>query len=160
MIDGADSENEAEKLVKEVKLVHKAGGFNIRNFASNSKELMTRIGDKSTTSHKDMNVNDAFGTERVLGMFWDMENDVFTYSLKFTGINDKILSGEHCPTKREVLKILMSVFDSLGLIAHLTNGFNGYAKYLMLNIYKFVVGIHQNCYQQHRSNCTHSWTLV
>lgn len=118
MIECAESVDEAEKLVKDVKLIHKEGGFNIRNFVSNSEELLTRIGEKTASQNKSLNVGDEVRAERVLGMFWETKKDIFTYSLKFTGVNEKMLSGEHCPTKREVLKILMSVFDPLGLIAN------------------------------------------
>ncbi|XP_037042681.1 uncharacterized protein LOC119079015 [Bradysia coprophila] len=118
MIDCTDTVDEAEQLVTNVKKIHAAGGFNIRNFTSNSKKLLERIGENAILQKKDLNIGNELGKERVLGMFWNTDTDTFTYSLKFANINPKMISGEYCPTKREVLRVLMSVFDPLGLIAN------------------------------------------
>lgn len=118
MIDCEHTLNAAEKRVQEVKFVHKEGGFEIRNFLSNSKELLQRIGESTEQHNKNMNISVELGTERVLGMFWNASTDCFTFSLKYTKINEQIMSGKQCPTKREVLRILMSVFDPLGLLAN------------------------------------------
>ena len=42
----------------------------------------------------------------------------FTFSLKYNKVNPLILKGKRAPTKRRVLRTLMSVCDLLGLIAH------------------------------------------
>ncbi|XP_037034300.1 uncharacterized protein LOC119073091 [Bradysia coprophila] len=132
MIDCTDSVDEAETLIKDVKMIHQAGGFNIRKFNSNSKKLLERIGENATTQNKDLNIGAELNKERVLGMFWDTTNDAFTYSLRFTKINGKMMSGEYCPTKREVLRILMSVFDPIGLISNVLV----YGKILLQEIWR------------------------
>ncbi|XP_037029336.1 uncharacterized protein LOC119069388 [Bradysia coprophila] len=118
MLDSEHTVDAAEKRIKEVKFIHQEGGFEIRNFISNSKELLRRIGENTESGNRNMNISVELGTERVLGMFWNMETDCFTFSLKFTRINENILFGKQCPTKREVLRTLMSVFDPLGLLAN------------------------------------------
>ncbi|XP_037024141.1 uncharacterized protein LOC119066028 [Bradysia coprophila] len=118
MLDSEHTIDAAEKRIREVKFIHKEGGFEIRNFLSNSKELLRRIGETGEQSTKNMNISFELGTERVLGMFWNTGTDCFTFSLKYTKVNEQILSGKHHPTKREVLRVLMSVFDPLGLLAH------------------------------------------
>lgn len=132
MIDCTHSEYEAEKLIKEVKMIHLSGGFNIRNFSSNSNNLLRRIGESTTQRSKNLNIDNKLGTERVLGMFWDTSTDSFTFSLKFTKVNEELASSKYCPTKREVLQILMSVFDPLGLLAN----FLIYAKILLQEIWR------------------------
>lgn len=47
--------------------------------------------------------------------------------MKYTQVNENILTGTHIPTKREMLRILMSIFDPLGLLAN----FLVYAKILI-----------------------------
>lgn len=118
MIDCTHTVDEAKTLVDQVKMIHKAGGFTIRNFASNSAELLKKIGENSNLHEVNLNVDDELGTERVLGIFWNTTTDNFTYSLKFTAVNEKMMSSEYHPTKRELLRILMSVFDPLGFLAH------------------------------------------
>lgn len=111
MLDCEHTLEAAEKRINEVKLIHKKGGFEIRNFLSNSKELLQRIGENTDQHDKNLNVSVELGTERVLVMFWNTATDCFTFSLQYTKINERILSGEIYPTKREVLRVLMSVFD-------------------------------------------------
>ncbi|XP_062537780.1 uncharacterized protein LOC134206099 [Armigeres subalbatus] len=56
-------------------------------------------------------------TESVLGMRWLPVEDTFTYSFALRDDLRTILEFHHFPTKREVLKVLMSLFDPLGFIA-------------------------------------------
>ena len=57
-------------------------------------------------------------TEKVLGMWWNTETDVFTFKISPRYEPHTLLQGR-VPTKREILKILMSIYDPLGLIGHL-----------------------------------------
>ncbi|XP_058817409.1 uncharacterized protein LOC131680718 [Topomyia yanbarensis] len=57
-------------------------------------------------------------TEKVLGMWWCTLTDTFTYKLS-RNQNEDLLLGRRKPTKREVLRMLMSIFDPLGLISHI-----------------------------------------
>ncbi|XP_062538287.1 uncharacterized protein LOC134206576 [Armigeres subalbatus] len=50
-------------------------------------------------------------------MWWDTTADCFTYKLS-SRHNAELLSGCKRPTKREVLRTLMMVFDPIGLISH------------------------------------------
>ena len=66
-------------------------------------------------------------------MFWNMLTDNFTYSLKFAKLDHYVLNGSRRPTKREVLRAIMSIFDPpLGLIAH----FLVYGKILLQKIWR------------------------
>lgn len=134
LLDCSHEVEEAIKLAKDVKYVNQQGGFDTRNFLSNSKEVLEKIGERNAQQSKNLNINTdlTLGTERVLGMFWNAETDNFIYSLKYTKVNQNILSGIHCPTKREVLRILMSIFDPLGLLA----SFLVYAKILLQEIWR------------------------
>lgn len=50
-------------------------------------------------------------------MWWSITSDVFRYKL-CTERNKEILTGAKHPTKRDVLRTLMAIYDPLGLIAH------------------------------------------
>ncbi|XP_075167717.1 uncharacterized protein LOC142239844 [Haematobia irritans] len=56
-------------------------------------------------------------TDKILGMCWNKKEDCFEFKIKFFGLNSEVLKGNRLPTKREMLKIVMSAFDPFGLIA-------------------------------------------
>jgi hypothetical protein len=58
--------------------------------------------------------------ERILGLHWDTQDDVLVFKTSFKKIDPAIIKGTKAPTKREVLGVVMSMFDPLGLLAHYT----------------------------------------
>ncbi|XP_049292260.1 uncharacterized protein LOC125768526 isoform X2 [Anopheles funestus] len=108
---------EAIKIVKEVKLVHSKGGFTLRRFLSNSPEVIKSIGDPANEKSKDLMLERGENTGSVLGMKWKIEDDVFTFSFSSNESIQRIVREDHIPTKREVLKVVMSLFDPMGLIS-------------------------------------------
>ncbi|XP_053686708.1 uncharacterized protein LOC128736255 [Sabethes cyaneus] len=118
-LDSLDSETEAIQLVNEVKYVHSQAGFEIRNFCSNSTKVLAAIGEQKASSSVSLNLEKALGTERVLGMIWRPTEDVFTFDPSTLNEDIKaLIGGAVTPTKRQVLKTIMSLFDPLGLISH------------------------------------------
>ncbi|XP_065361898.1 uncharacterized protein LOC135955477 [Calliphora vicina] len=127
-VDSFDSVEEAVSISKQVREIHKNGGFELRGFISNSDEVITTL-DGSLIS-KQIPAND--GTERVLGLFWEPSSDNFMFNLKFHRVDKLVMSGQRSPTKREVLSIIMSTFDPLGYLSHFTVG----GKLLLRQIWK------------------------
>lgn len=68
LMDGEDSVEGVVKLVNDVKFVHSKGGFEIRNFKSNSVEVLKAIGEP-VNENVNVSMDDGSNTERVLGMF-------------------------------------------------------------------------------------------
>lgn len=134
----------AIKLAEEVKFVHSKGGFEIRNWTSNSKEVKTCLQGISSEV-KDLDLSSVYDGEKVLGMCWETTPDVFVFSLRFNNVSKDILSGERAPTKREVLRLLMSVFDPLGLLSHVLI----FLKILMQQIWRSKVEWDQQINQEH-----------
>ncbi|XP_055543105.1 uncharacterized protein LOC129728679 [Wyeomyia smithii] len=116
MLVSVETEKEATELVGEVKRIHAEGGFEMRNWLSNSEEVLANLTDKPT-AEKNLDVCDGAPTEKILGMWWNTKKDCFTFKLS-NKCQDEFLSGFRRPTKREVLRTLMLMFDPLGLIAH------------------------------------------
>ncbi|XP_055615090.1 uncharacterized protein LOC129761395 [Toxorhynchites rutilus septentrionalis] len=110
-LDSFDSVDEAIKVALEVKQVHANGGFMIRNWLSNSEEVLRRVGDPGPDEAKLIEINKEKAVERVLGMSWIPKDDQFMYDvdLNVNGIT---------PTKRNLLRCVMSIFDPLGLLSH------------------------------------------
>ncbi|XP_043063902.1 uncharacterized protein LOC122320026 [Drosophila ficusphila] len=115
-LGGANDIGSAVKLIKDVIYVHKAGGFDMRNWISNSPEVLNQITDNIPSNQ----INKKNLTEeRVLGLIWDHKKDVFTYNLKFSKSQFELLNNVRRPTKRDILKITMTIFDPLGYLSNI-----------------------------------------
>ncbi|XP_058811174.1 uncharacterized protein LOC131676064 [Topomyia yanbarensis] len=117
-LDSFETVNEAAEVVKDVIHVHSMGGFGIRHFRSNSPKLLQEIGENTPDEPKDLMLERGGTSESVLGMTWNPADDCFSYSFNLRDDLRQILNELHVPTKREVLKVVMSLFDPLGLVSH------------------------------------------
>ncbi|XP_055622870.1 uncharacterized protein LOC129766370 [Toxorhynchites rutilus septentrionalis] len=129
-LDSLDTVEEAVSLIKEVKYVHSMAGLEIRNFVSNSTEVLDNIGERSKVQEKSMNPE--VSIERVLGMVWRPSEDVFSFDNSLKEDVRKIVESQKVPTKRQVLRTIMSLFDPLGLVAH----YSVHGKILMQRIWR------------------------
>lgn len=116
-LDSFETIEEAIEVVKQVKSIHSKGGFNLRNFLSNSGDVLAAINEASTNDNDDtkpLNLVRAEKVESVLGMKWNPAEDVFVYTLCLRDDLANAVDSAHTPTKREMLKLVMSLFDPLG----------------------------------------------
>ncbi|XP_055605031.1 uncharacterized protein LOC129753258 [Uranotaenia lowii] len=134
MLISVETEREAIQLVKDVRMIHSEGGFEIRSWLSNSGQVLKALGENST-SQKDLNVDNELGSEKVLGMWWNTVEDIFTFKVP-RRCNQEIMSGTETPTKREVLRVLMLIYDPLGMLSN----FLMYLKVLLQEIWRSGVG--------------------
>ena len=136
-LDSEDTVEESIQLIQEVIKVHSYGGFEIFNWSSNSKEVLESIPvELRAKERKDLSLLSELPTERILGLQWNMDKDIFCFELKFSKIKKEILDGSRQPTKREVLKVVMSVFDPLGFLSNLMIK----TKILLQDIWKSDIG--------------------
>ncbi|XP_046869252.1 uncharacterized protein LOC124461838 [Drosophila willistoni] len=117
-IDSCHSEEEAITLAKEVREVHARGGFHMRKWCSKSKRVLAALRDTTTYEEKQFfNGEEIHSYEKILGMRWSPRQDAFTYALKFVRLKRNIITTKVAPTKREILQVLMSVFDPMGFVS-------------------------------------------
>ncbi|XP_062711540.1 uncharacterized protein LOC134289567 [Aedes albopictus] len=116
MLARTETEDEAIDLAKSVKHVHAQGGFDIINWVYNSAKVLNAL-NESPTSEKSLNLAADITTEKVLGMWWNTSTDCFNFKICWTRFEAALFDGTRAPTKRELLRILMSIFDQLGLIS-------------------------------------------
>ncbi|XP_058449074.1 uncharacterized protein LOC131429041 [Malaya genurostris] len=116
MFISAETIDRTTQLAAEVKMIHASGGFEMRNWVSNSPDVVDALKSEKT-NEKSLCIGETGTTEKVLGMWGDTAEDCFTYKLS-TRHDPDLLSGRKRPTKREILRTLMMVFDPLGLIGH------------------------------------------
>ncbi|XP_058828066.1 uncharacterized protein LOC131687975 [Topomyia yanbarensis] len=134
MLTSTESEEEAIQLAREVRHVHAQGGFEIRNWISNSPVVLNAL-QKERIDEKSLNLGSELATEKVLGLWWCTATDTLTFKLSPKHDED-LLSGKRRPTKREVLRTLMTIFDPLGLLSHLLI----FLKILLQEIWRSGVG--------------------
>ncbi|XP_055631793.1 uncharacterized protein LOC129771785 [Toxorhynchites rutilus septentrionalis] len=131
MLLSVETEEEAIRLAREVKHIHAQGGFEIRGWICNSQRVATAL-QEETTPEKNLDLSPEIATEKILGMWWNTASDSFTYKIGWNRYDRELLYGQRHPTKREVLKVLMTIFDPLGLISH----FLMYLKVLLQEIWR------------------------
>lgn len=132
----SDTVDELVKLAEDVKTVHAKAGFDIRNWLSNSKQVLTRVGEPNADKSKRFTFNESGESERVLGIIWLPEDDIFSFNIEFRNDLQSIASGEVVPTKRQVLQVVMSLFDPLGIIS----AFLIHGKMLIQEIWRTRIG--------------------
>ncbi|XP_053698962.1 uncharacterized protein LOC128745926 [Sabethes cyaneus] len=102
--------------MEQVKYVHTNGGFEMCQLVSNSGEVLRKLGVPQQVATKNLSLDSE--SERVLGMFWVPSSDTFTFISPSKAELASLDSLSLIPTKRQVLRIIMSIFDPLGLISH------------------------------------------
>ncbi|XP_062542436.1 uncharacterized protein LOC134210403 [Armigeres subalbatus] len=118
-LDSRDTAEEMAKLASEVRSVQAAAGFELRNWRSNSKKVLQVLGENMAESPKDFSVDKERQVERVLGMVWLPNEDIFVYSVTLPNELERSTSTKIFTTKRSILRFVMSIFDPLGLISNL-----------------------------------------
>ncbi|XP_055923385.1 uncharacterized protein LOC129953880 [Eupeodes corollae] len=111
------NEEEAERICKQVTIINAEAGFQLRNFVSNSSKLETTMNGVAITESKKISMERQATSEKILGMFWDTTTDSFNFETKFHRIPQKVLESRRPPTKRELLGIVMAIFDPFGFLA-------------------------------------------
>lgn len=77
--DSVDTVEEAINRAKEVRFIHSKGGFEIRNWVSNSGTFLDELGEAKVSQAVHLNRDKDSGTERVLGIVWDPKDDNFRF---------------------------------------------------------------------------------
>lgn len=129
LVSGESTTDKAYNLYSKAKVRMANGGFNLRKWKTNCPKLKETIGSIETpTTKQDMvrrledeetyvksKLEAQRGTkgEKILGVKWNCELDTFHLSLAHIAENAKDLE----PTKHNVLSLLASLFDPLGLIS-------------------------------------------
>ncbi|XP_055587983.1 uncharacterized protein LOC129740353 [Uranotaenia lowii] len=108
---------EAKITSWQIKYIHKCGGFDLRNFCSNSREVLHYLGEKEAGTVKNLIPENDDAPERVLGLLWDTMQDKLRFPTTMRKDIANLIEQGLKPTKREVLRCVMSLFDPLGLLA-------------------------------------------
>ncbi|XP_062537709.1 uncharacterized protein LOC134206043 [Armigeres subalbatus] len=111
--DSVDTVEEAVSLAQEVRLVHRKAGSEIRNWVSNSPEILRSLEEKKPAAPVHFGCDKQTSKERVLGVIWDPRMDEFSFSTKSREDMMPYLYEEKRPTKRLIASCVMGFFDPL-----------------------------------------------
>lgn len=113
-VDSTNTVEEAISLPYKIITVHKESGFRLVKWASNSAEFMQSIPKEIRLPDYDQ-----MDEVRMLGIIWNFKRDELVFNLDFKKIDQELINGKVIPTKRKMLKFLMTIFDPLGILSPL-----------------------------------------
>ena len=111
LLGGADTVQEAITLRSQISEVLSKGGFTLRKFRSNSKEVLNSIPTDLVEPMPSKELVDCHSTNypKALGVVWDSVKDIMS--------TDVCTHSKFAPTKRGILSDVSRTFDVLGWIA-------------------------------------------
>lgn len=120
-IDSLPDETTAVEMIRDITDIHKKGGFEIRNWTSNSLAVLDSV-PKETLGDAAVKfkIEQQTQGERTLGMIWYPAVDELGFDVSLKRIPDSILDGKQRPTKRLMLAVVMSIFDIFGFLTPFT----------------------------------------
>ena len=117
-LDSYQTEDEAIEATNQMIEVNRRAGFVVRNFVSNSKHVQDQLCNNKEKISMDLNLEEDLNTEKVLGIHWRVASDEIVFKVNYLE-KLKIVQKNYI-TKREFLRILMSIFDPHGYVGHYT----------------------------------------
>ncbi|XP_036347106.1 uncharacterized protein LOC118756451, partial [Rhagoletis pomonella] len=111
---------EAEQTIIDAIKINAAAGFKLRRFVSNCKALEASLNNGNSLQSNKFNLERKDAVDKILGMHWNTTTDNFEFKFHFFKIAKDMLQGERPPTKRELLGIVMSIYDPFGLLTNIT----------------------------------------
>ena len=106
-VKSVESEDEAIKLAKNIKMLLAEGGFNLTKWMSNSRRVIDSIPvEDQAKGVKDLDVHqEDLPTERTLGVKWNAESDEIGVAIK---------EVNQTATRRNILSVVSGVYDPIG----------------------------------------------
>lgn len=107
-LQSCQNTRQAILMAKQGKAIQEAAGFKLHKWKSNRQQVLFEM-DPNTSPPSEKNIT---GETKALGLRWNTSTDNLTFDL-----NHILNELREVPTKREMLKTVMSLFDPLGLVA-------------------------------------------
>lgn len=109
LLSGMDSLEDARELKGQVSHILCSGGFVLRKWMSNEKEVLLEGSDGENVEHY---ISDDSSAQKTLGLYWNSKEDSFYFQ-----IGQERDSKNKVVTKRLILSSVAQIFDPLGILA-------------------------------------------
>lgn len=120
-IQSLPDEKTAIDMVHNISHIHKEGGFHMRNWTSNSVAVLDSVPkDTLGTEAVKFKIDQQCDGERTLGLIWYPSSDELAFDVSFKRIPEAIMQGKERPTKRIMLRVVMSIYDVYGFLSPFT----------------------------------------
>ncbi|XP_050597872.1 uncharacterized protein LOC126925909 [Bombus affinis] len=106
-LTGADIKEELISVRHEITDLLRSAGLNIREWASNDKDILRRLSERDTNRRLQL---DKSQTLKTLDIYWDSQDDAILYSVEPTATIARV-------TKRSMSSVIARIYDPLGLLA-------------------------------------------
>ena len=118
-----DSDDTAISVMTDVITVYANGGFELRSFVSNSTPVADVLNGLSAQfaqwADTDVVLEEptVLLPDKILGMYWHSDVDSFVFHIRTQKVPPEVISRQVVPTKRQLLSVIMSVFDPFGYLS-------------------------------------------
>ena len=119
-LDSSESIEESCCRIQQVIEINKAANWEMHGWASNSEKIMFSLNITNSTNDLVTMRSSNNNVEKVLGLQWLNLGDEFAFKINKIKIPFDLINGTKIPSKREFLRVIMSIFDSLGLLTPFT----------------------------------------
>lgn len=102
---GAYTVRDTIKLAREVKEIHRRGGFHMHKWSSNSAAVLKALGDAENQG-KEVSLSNS----TILGLLWNTTDDTLSFRFNIRAFRDAQIDDTRPLTKREMLIVVMSIY--------------------------------------------------
>lgn len=114
--------NYGKKLINDARSILKSGGFNLMKLKANHPEILETVLENLSEEEKsNPKILSLEEKEKLLGYLIDFNKDAISLVDFRKKFSDNLLDGTKVPTKKELLKFLMTLYDPLGLFVFFTS---------------------------------------
>ena len=108
LLKSVETKESVVRLIRDVRAMCLAGGFNLTKFISNKKVIQSVPEYNRRNGVKNADLDTSLALEKTLGVYWDTENIIFRF---------KIVLKDKPMTRRGMRWLISSISDPLGFVA-------------------------------------------
>ena len=110
-LDSFSSVDEARSVIRDVQCINERGGFHMHALSSNKLEILEDLALGSENEAVAL-FESANELAKTFGLNWNPKSDMLSFEIERTLKNANF--DDSPPTKRKILRVVMSIFDPLG----------------------------------------------